>query len=68
MAETIKDAAKESVDKTLESGQTVTQGDMSVTRANLATAHKILKDEDDRKARRSGRRPLFRSFNLSGVQ
>jgi hypothetical protein len=65
--EDIASKAKESVEQTLQSGERVQQGDMSVSRVPLRDAHSILEREDDRQARRKGRRPLFRGLNLSGV-
>ncbi len=64
----IRTKAQESVEATLEGGQSVSQGDMSVSKASLKSAHDIMVEEDDRAARRSGRRPLFRGINISGVQ
>jgi hypothetical protein len=66
--ETTSDKAEASVNAVLDGGQSVTQGDMSVSKAALRDAHAILKDEQDRTAQRSGRRPLFRGINLSGVE
>ena len=66
--ETIKEKAEASVEAVLDEGQSVTQGDMSVSRANLRDAHAILTMEDDRTARRTGRRPLFRNIDISGVR
>jgi len=65
--ETISDKAKTAVEKTLDSGQSFTLGDMSVSQPAVAASHDVYKDELDRAARKSGRRPLFRGINLSGV-
>ena len=62
------EAARASVESTLAEGQSLTQGDMSVAKAPLRDAHAILVEEEARAGRRSGRRPLFRGINISGVQ
>ena len=67
MADEIKDLAQASVEATLSGGQSVSQGDMSVSQANLRDAHEILKEEENKEASRNGRRPLFRNVNMSGV-
>ena len=65
---TIQEQAQESVESTLASGQSVSVDGMSVSKASLKDAHSIMVHEDDRQARRSGRRPLFRGLNISGVR
>ena len=67
MSENIKTKAEASIESILEGGQSITQGDMQVSRASLRDAHAIVKDEEDRLARTSGRRPLFRGINISGI-
>lgn len=64
---TICTAAKASVAATLAQGQSSTIGDMSITNANLRDAQSIIAEEENKTARKSGRRPLFRSLDLSGV-
>ena len=66
--ESIKDQAEDSIGETLSSGQSVSQGDMSVNRAPLRDALNILREEENRAARKKGRRPLFRGINLGGIQ
>jgi len=51
----------------LDVGQTMSDGTMSASLANLRDAHAVLTDEQNKTARKSGRRPLFRALNLSGV-
>jgi hypothetical protein len=65
--ESVRDAAEVAVEKILEQGQSISQGDMQVSRASLRDAHAIMRDEDDRTAQKSGRRPLFRNLNISTV-
>jgi hypothetical protein len=64
---TICTAAKASVAATLSQGQSSTIADVSVSNANLADAQAIIAEEENRTARKSGRRPLFRSINISEV-
>lgn len=64
---TICTAAKTSVAATLAQGQSSSIGEVSLTNANLADAQAIIESEENRTARKSGRRPLFRSLNLSEV-
>ena len=66
--ESIKDQAEDSIGETLSSGQSVSQGDMSVNRAPLRDALNILREEENRAARKKGRRPLFRGINMGGIQ
>lgn len=65
MTTEIRDTAKDSVESTLTSGQAITQGDMSVAKPNLAQSYDVMRQEENRKAATSGRRPLFRNFNIS---
>lgn len=67
MTDTIKDLAEASVQATLEGGQSISQGDMSVSQARLRDAHEILKEEENKEAVRNGRRPLFRNVDMSRV-
>ena len=67
MSENIKTKAEASIESILDGGQSITQGDMQVSRASLRDAHAIVKEEEDRLARTSGRRPLFRGINISGI-
>lgn len=64
----IQDHAEDSIGETLSSGQSVSQGDMSVNRAPLRDALNILREEENRAARKKGRRPLFRGINMGGIQ
>jgi len=64
----IKDIAQGSVEDTLANGQSVSVENMSKSNASLREAHAIMVHEDDRAARKTGRRPLFRGINLSGVR
>lgn len=66
--DTVRDKAKASVEAVLEGGQSVQQGDLQVSKASLAAAHDIQVQEESREAQRSGRRPLFRNFNLSEMK
>jgi hypothetical protein len=68
MTDSIRTKAKESIESTLEGGQSISQGDMSVSKASLRDAHAVLVEEDTRRAARSGRRPMFRGINMSGVR
>jgi hypothetical protein len=68
MTEDIRTKAAQSVEATLEGGQSVSQGDMQVSKASLKDAHAIMVHEDVRTAGRTGRRPLFRGINMSGVR
>lgn len=65
--EDIKQKADQSIQDSLESGASVSQGDMSVSRVSIKDALEIKNQAEDLAARKAGRRPLFRSFNLSGV-
>jgi len=67
MTDTIQDKAESAVNKVLDVGQTMSDGTMSASLANLRDAHAVLTDEQNRAARKRGRRPLFRGINLSGV-
>ena len=66
--ETIKEIAEQSVKDTLEAGQSIQQGDMNTSRASLKDAHAVAIDEEGRSARKTGRRPLFRNLNISGME
>jgi hypothetical protein len=69
MAETtIAEKAQASVETTLSGGQSATVDGMSQTQASLRDAHAIMVSEEQRLAGKSGRRPLFRGINLSGVE
>jgi hypothetical protein len=59
--------AKDAIESILEGGQSVTQGDLQVSKASLAATHAILVHEEQRQASKSGRRPLFRGINISGI-
>ncbi len=63
----LQELAEESVESTLSAGQSISQGDMSVSKANLAQAHEIMTQEEDRAARKSGRRPFLRNIDISRV-
>jgi hypothetical protein len=65
--QTIREAADSAASDILENGQYVMQGDMQVTRASLRDVHGVLTHEDNRAARKAGRRPLMRAVNLSAV-
>jgi hypothetical protein len=64
---TIEQSASEGIADILAFGQSVSQSDMQVSRASLRDSYSILTHEANRQARRAGRRPLFRSLNISGV-
>ena len=64
---TVKEQAEQAVKDVLSGAQSSTMGDMSASQASLKVAHNISVFEDDRTARRTGRRPLFRGINLAGV-
>lgn len=64
---TLKTKAQTAIERTLDGGQSITQGDMQVSQASLASAHAVLVHEEQRLAKKSGRRPLFRGINLSGM-
>jgi hypothetical protein len=66
--ETIAEIAAEAVEATLGEGQSVAMDGMSKTRANLRDAYEVMTAEASRTAARTGRRPLFRSINLSVVE
>lgn len=68
MADTIRDKANTAIESTLDSGQSIAQGDMQVSKANLRDAYQVLKDQEDRNAQKAGRRPLFRNINMNGMQ
>ena len=63
----IETAAAAAVESVLTGGQSVTQGDMSVSKASLRDAHAVLMHEEQRQSRKTGRRPLFRGMNLGGI-
>jgi hypothetical protein len=65
--EQIKEKAQQSIEESLAGGQSVTQGDMQVSRVSVRDAFEISNSSEDIAARKAGRRPLFRSFNLSGI-
>lgn len=65
--EAIRQKAEQSVEQSLESGQSVTQGDMQVSRVSVKDAFNISLHAESVKAAKDGRRPLFRSFDLSQV-
>lgn len=68
MTETaIETKAKSAIESVLDGGQSITQGDLQVSRASIAATHAILVHEEQRAAAKSGRRPLFRGFNISGI-
>lgn len=67
MGQDIRTKAAESIESTLEGGESVSQGEMSVRKASIRDAHAVMVYEEERSSRRSGRRPLFRGINLSGV-
>lgn len=58
-------AAVTAVEDILANGQSSTIGDISVSKTAVSAAYDILKQERDESARKDGRRPLFRGFNLS---
>ena len=65
--EQIKAAAEAAAEQILKGGQSVSQGDMSVSQAPLSVVKAILDHEEDKAARKTGLRPLFRNINLGGV-
>lgn len=66
-SEQIKAAAEAAAEQILKGGQSVSQGDMSVAQAPLSAIKAIIDHEEDKAARNTGLRPLFRNINLGGV-
>jgi hypothetical protein len=66
--DTTADKAQASLDAALSQGVSISEGNLSVTRASVRDALAVLDREEDKTATRAGRRPLFRGFNLSGMQ
>jgi len=64
-AETAADAA---LTDALANGQTANIGDgLNISKVPARDAYEILRQEQERRARVGGRRPLFRGINLSGM-
>ena len=63
----IKAAAEAAAEQILKGGQSVSQGDMSVAQAPLPAIKAIIDHEEDKAARKTGLRPLFRNINIGGV-
>lgn len=64
-ASTTEDIASAAVESALTEGQSSSIGDISHSKTPASSAYSILEKERDRAAQLSGRRPLFRGFNLS---
>ena len=60
-------AAATAVADVLANGQSQTIGEISITKAQASAAYDILQKEREDSARKAGRRPLFRGFNLSTI-
>lgn len=67
MADEIKNKAEENIEAVLDGGQSITQGDMQVSKGSLKDSYMILRDEEARSAQRGGRRPLLRNINLGNM-
>ena len=64
---TVQQQAADAIKDVLDSGESVTAGAISVRKASLKDAYAVMTAEDNRLARRAGRRPLFRAVDMSGV-
>lgn len=61
-------AAQDAMTDALANGQSANIGDgVNVQKVPAREAYDILQQERDRQARLTGRRPLFRGINLSGM-
>jgi hypothetical protein len=67
VTETTQEKAAAAVDSALAEGQSASQGDISHSKTPASSAYSILQQERERAAAVSGRRPLFRGINLSGM-
>jgi hypothetical protein len=56
--------AEASLQSALDSGQSISEGNLSVQKTPARDAYDILRMESDRAAQKTGRRPLFRGINM----
>jgi len=67
MAQELQDQIDSALSSVLSGGERIQQGDMSVGMAPLRDIYAISIEAKNRGERKTGRRPLFRQFNLGAM-
>ena len=60
-------SVRAAINKILTTGERVSIGDISYSRASLPSLQNLLADLERREARADGGRPVFRGFNMRGA-